>query len=246
MGMGAGVMGMGMDPSIMQGGMGIGMDPSMMQGGMGMDPSMLQGGMGMGSSDPLSAGAQAFFSGMMAILSATMLIQMIQLVKSVGQGAGAVGGGNPQFGGGSGGSGGPGTENFLGGQGGQASEAGHAHGSEDVGGATGNLVQRPGGKIDASIAGNFDRMVAAAKKDGVDLQIRSGHRSHQEQEVLYQKYLNGTGNLAAKPGTSNHEKGQAVDFANNRGAYAWLAKNATNFGFKNLPGEPWHYSPTGR
>ena len=89
-------------------------------------------------------------------------------------------------------------------------------------------------------------MIAAAKRDGVNLEIRSAHRSRHEQEVLYQKYLNGTGNLAAKPGTSNHESGQAIDFGNTPGAYDWLAKNAGRFGLKNLPGEPWHYSPNGR
>ncbi len=39
--------------------------------------------------------------------------------------------------------------------------------------------------------------------------IESDWRSRAEQEVLDQKYLNGTGNLAAKPGASNHESGQA-------------------------------------
>lgn len=112
--------------------------------------------------------------------------------------------------------------------------------------ATGNQVQRPGGKIDSSIAPSFDAMVAAAKKDGIDLQIESGWRSRAEQEVLYQKYLNGTGNLAAKPGTSNHESGQAIDFKNTPGAFDWLKKNAEKFGFQNLPGEPWHYSVNGK
>jgi len=115
-----------------------------------------------------------------------------------------------------------------------------------AGNATGTQVERPGGKIDSSIAGNFDAMVAAAKKEGVDLQIESGWRSRQEQEVLYQKYLNGTGNLAAKPGTSNHESGQAIDFKNTPGAFEWLKNNAEKFGFKNLPGEPWHYSVNGK
>ena len=42
------------------------------------------------------------------------------------------------------------------------------------------------------------------------------------------------------------ESGQAIDFGNTPGAYDWLAKNAGRFGLKNLPGEPWHYSPNGR
>lgn len=118
--------------------------------------------------------------------------------------------------------------------------------SHKVGKKTGNIVSVPGGKLDSSIAGNFNAMVAAAKKDGVNLRIVSSFRSRAQQEKLYAAYKNGTGNLAAKPGTSNHESGLAIDFANTRGAYAWLKKNAGQFGLKNLPGEPWHYSPSGR
>ena len=40
---------------------------------------------------------------------------------------------------------------------------------------------------------------------------RSSYRSYEEQQELYEDYLNGTGNLAAVPGTSNHGWGTAVD-----------------------------------
>lgn len=110
---------------------------------------------------------------------------------------------------------------------------------------TGKIVNVPGGKVDSSIAGAVKAMMAAAKKDGVTLGIESSFRSRAEQEKLYAAYKNGTGNLAAKPGTSNHESGLAIDFKNTPGAYDWLAKNAGKFGLKNLHGEPWHYSPSG-
>lgn len=110
----------------------------------------------------------------------------------------------------------------------------------------GSSVTRQGKPIGAHIAQKFDEMVAAAKKDGVELKISSGLRTRAEQERLYAAYKNGTGNLAAKPGTSNHESGSAVDFANTPGAYNWLKKNSERFGFKNLPSEPWHYSLNGR
>lgn len=117
---------------------------------------------------------------------------------------------------------------------------------QEAGNKTGNIVSVAGGRLDSSIAGNVTSMVAAAKRDGVDLRINSSFRSRAQQERLYAAYKNGTGNLAAKPGTSNHESGLAIDFANTPGAYAWLKKNAGRFGLKNLPSEPWHYSTTGR
>lgn len=176
---------------------------------------------------------------------ALLLLNLVQNGAKNGQQAS---GGTDAMGGASGGGGGAaGGGETHGAQG--ASGGGHAHGSEGSSGnvsASGQLVERQGKQIDSSIAGNFDRMVAAAKQDGVELKIGSGHRSREEQEVLYQKYLNGTGNLAAKPGTSNHESGLAIDFEGTPGAFDWLAKNAEKFGFKNLPGEPWHYSPNGK
>lgn len=49
---------------------------------------------------------------------------------------------------------------------------------------------------------------------GKPVTITSGYRSYQEQEALYQRYLAG-GNIAAKPGQSNHERGEALDLTIN-------------------------------
>lgn len=46
---------------------------------------------------------------------------------------------------------------------------------------------------------------------GTPITIESGLRTRDEQAALYQRYLNGTGNLAAPPGHSNHESGNAAD-----------------------------------
>lgn len=54
----------------------------------------------------------------------------------------------------------------------------------------------------------------------------------------------------ARPGYSKHEQGRAIDFQWNGGsigprsgaAFQWLAANAPEFGFVNLPSEPWHWS----
>jgi|JI10StandDraft_1071094.scaffolds.fasta_scaffold134560_3 hypothetical protein len=114
-----------------------------------------------------------------------------------------------------------------------------------AGSGNGSTVQRQGKPIGAHIAKQFDDMVAAAKQDGVNITITSGARSRAEQEKLYAAYKNGTGNLAAKPGTSNHESGDALDLGP-PSAYAWLKQNAGKFGFKNkIASEPWHWSLTG-
>ncbi len=103
---------------------------------------------------------------------------------------------------------------------------------------------RGGKPIGAQIAGNFDNMVSAAARDGVQLRVTSGKRSYQEQVALYNKYGPGR---AARPGRSNHESGNAIDFTNTPGAFRWLKQNAARFGFFNkIPHEPWHYSTTGR
>jgi hypothetical protein len=102
----------------------------------------------------------------------------------------------------------------------------------------------------ADAAKNFLAMQAAAKRAGVNLSATSGFRSNEEQKVLYQKYLNGTGNLAAKPGYSNHQGGISMDIGGIGGygttAYKWLQNNASKYGFKNdVGGEPWHWTYKG-
>jgi hypothetical protein len=73
--------------------------------------------------------------------------------------------------------------------------------------------------------------------------VVSDYRTRAEQAALYQQYLNGTGNLAAPPGQSNHETGNAVDIAS-----SWLSQNPQvrqwllAHGWTNdVPGEPWHW-----
>lgn len=86
---------------------------------------------------------------------------------------------------------------------------------------------------------------AAARKNLL-LQINSGFRPYQRQEQLYQSYLQGAGNLAAKPGASNHQHGQAFDL-NTHGfdgdpIYDWLKKNAPKYGFiRTVNKEHWHW-----
>lgn len=73
------------------------------------------------------------------------------------------------------------------------------------------------------------------------LSITSGFRSSAEQAVLYARYLNGTGNLAAVPGSSMHEKGLAIDHS----PASWaMDASAGAFGLTHpVSGEPWHVEP---
>lgn len=108
----------------------------------------------------------------------------------------------------------------------------------------GQMVRRDGHMISVRIADGFDRMVAAAKRDGIDLRIESAYRGYQEQVVLWNRYGRNPARVA-RPGTSNHQSGCAIDFQNTSGAWAWLKRNADQYGLHNYPAEAWHYSIDG-
>ncbi|MDQ3262805.1 MAG: D-alanyl-D-alanine carboxypeptidase family protein [Myxococcota bacterium] len=95
----------------------------------------------------------------------------------------------------------------------------------------------------------WQAMQTAASRDGINLSATSGFRSMAEQQSLYAQYQNGTGNLAAQPGYSNHQNGIAMDIGGvgGRGTAEdrWLLSNAQRFGFQNLPSEFWHYDYVG-
>lgn len=86
---------------------------------------------------------------------------------------------------------------------------------------------------------------------GKDIAINEGGRTYARQQQLYNLYLSGRGNLAARPGTSMHESGRALDLGGpfqNAGSreHRWLQANAGRFGFKwtgkNFKQfEPWHW-----
>lgn len=62
-----------------------------------------------------------------------------------------------------------------------------------------------------------------ARAAGVDIQINSADRTYQEQSALYAR-LNGISPVA-KPGTSNHESGRALDMQNYEQAKPFLMAN---------------------
>lgn len=103
-----------------------------------------------------------------------------------------------------------------------------------------------GGKpVSKSTGHAFLKMQKAADAAGVKLAINSGFRTMSEQQYLYKCYQTGNcnnGNLAAKPGYSNHQSGIALDLTTS----SWLAKNGTKYGFvRTVPSEAWHWEYKG-
>jgi D-alanyl-D-alanine carboxypeptidase len=121
--------------------------------------------------------------------------------------------------------------------------AGPAQGYVD-GRATRITVTRLDGKpVEVRTALAFDRMRAAAARDGVTIRVVSGFRTMEHQQALYAAYRRGRGNLAARPGESNHQSGHALDLnTSSPGVLRWLQRNAQRFGFRRtVPSEAWHW-----
>lgn len=123
------------------------------------------------------------------------------------------------------------------------------------------LTQVGGITVHTSIADRLQAMLQAARADGVIL-TGGGYRSPESQIALRRAHC-GTSYYAvyqmpasqctpptAPPGSSMHERGLAIDFHNcdsrSTACYQWLAANAAQYGFYNLPSEPWHWSVNGR
>jgi peptidoglycan hydrolase CwlO-like protein len=120
--------------------------------------------------------------------------------------------------------------------------------------------------VAGSIAGNVQALLNAAAAAGVSLCASSGWRSPQRQIELRRAHC-GSSNYAiyqmpasqcqpptARPGSSMHEQGLAIDFSCNgggaitRGNSCWnfLVAHASDYGLYNLASETWHWSTNGR
>jgi LAS superfamily LD-carboxypeptidase LdcB len=107
-------------------------------------------------------------------------------------------------------------------------------------------------------------MLGAASDAGLTL-CGSGYRSPEEQIQLriahcgssqYAIYEMPSGQCSpptARPGSSNHEQGLAVDFncggslieSQGNPCFVWMDSHAADYGFYNLASEPWHWSNDG-
>ena len=114
----------------------------------------------------------------------------------------------------------------------------------------------------------FYELQAGAKNAGHDIQLLSGYRSYETQARLYSNYVATYGQasadtFSARPGTSEHQTGLAMDVGWIDDAYAytesgkWLAANAHRYGFiirymkgkEHITGykyEPWHIRYLGK
>lgn len=98
----------------------------------------------------------------------------------------------------------------------------------------------------------YVQMKRAALADGIEWSETDSYRSYEQQVDLKKRKPK----LAAKPGTSEHGYGKALDLATpdlseglgkNSEQYKWLVKNAGRFGFHTLTSkvEPWHWEYRG-
>ncbi|HJT94736.1 MAG TPA: M15 family metallopeptidase [Mycobacterium sp.] len=118
--------------------------------------------------------------------------------------------------------------------------------------------------VATEIAGQLDRMLAAADADGrrfggsgyrsPDGQVAARRRNcGSSQYDIYEKPASKCRPPTARPGQSMHEQGLAIDFTYNGNliqsrsseGFQWLKANAARFGFYNLPSEAWHWSVNG-
>lgn len=103
----------------------------------------------------------------------------------------------------------------------------------------GHMLARPAAEA-------FTRMRSAAASDGHAIVVESAFRTMDQQAAVWLAYKNGERtDVAAPPGYSNHQAGEAVDVTTERGTnavYFWLEKHAHLYGFRRTVGsEPWHW-----
>ncbi len=127
----------------------------------------------------------------------------------------------------------------------------------------GSIVSVGGIRVSASIAGNLQALLSAASAAGINFS-GGGYRDSAGQiavrrancgssnYAIYQASASSCRPPTARPGSSMHERGLAIDFTQGgrtltRGSsgYQWLRANGSRFGFFNLPAEAWHWSTNG-
>jgi len=125
------------------------------------------------------------------------------------------------------------------------------------------IVTVQGIRVASSIASQLDALLNAARAAGIELS-GGGYRDPAGQiavrrsncgssnYAIYQAPASSCRPPTARPGSSMHEQGLAIDFTSggrtlSRGSagFAWLKAHGGSYGFRNLPSEPWHWSVNG-
>ena len=134
---------------------------------------------------------------------------------------------------------------------------------------SGGLTRVGGITVASSIAPQVQALLEAARADGI---VLGGYGYRSIETTIRLRRANGCPDVwtsppsscrvpTARPGTSMHEQGLAIDFTWNgrticypnppsrcfgNAAHDWLQANASRFGLHGLSSEAWHYSTNGR
>ena len=119
-------------------------------------------------------------------------------------------------------------------------------------------------QVNVQIADALGRMLEAAEADGIvfsgggyrssnsQVELREAHCGSSEYDI-YERPASQCSPPTARPGSSMHERGLAIDFTYNGSVitsqsspgYQWLRGHASRYGLYNLASEPWHWSTNG-
>ena len=113
-------------------------------------------------------------------------------------------------------------------------------------GFTPNLAEHELQTVAKNMKKPLEELLAAARQAGFAPQLTAGYRSREEQQALYDETMRALlagGSLSENeaseiakmrvglPGTSEHELGLAVDFAEDAALQSWLRDHAWRYGF---------------
>jgi LAS superfamily LD-carboxypeptidase LdcB len=109
-----------------------------------------------------------------------------------------------------------------------------------------DLAPIKNGQLRKDAAAAWNAMNAECRANGVELRptgSKSSYRTYAQQVELWNLYQSGGGNLAARPGTSNHGWGIAVDLASQQ-MRSMLDRVGDKYGWSkrtsDAPSEWWH------
>ena len=152
----------------------------------------------------------------------------------------------------------------------RAAERANAAGQVSVRSGPNPQLRTVGGiTVAASIAPQVEALLNAARADGI---VLGGHGYRSPEVTARLRIANGCPDVyespasscrvpTARPGSSMHEQGLAIDFTyrgqticfprsasrcSGNAGFEWLRQNAANYGLHNLPREAWHWSTNGR